>query len=86
MPWFVYILKCKNGAFYTGVTNDVEKRVAAHKAGKGAKYTKAFGVARLLYKEELPAKGDALRREAAIKRLSREEKELLVKKRKAGGK
>jgi len=67
MPWFVYILKCQNDNLYTGITNDVEKRMAAHRAGKGARYTRAFGVASLLYQERHSNKSLALKREAEIK-------------------
>ena len=72
--WQVYILRCADGTLYTGSTNDVEKRLAAHNAGRGAKYTRARRPCALVYVEEAADKGAALRREAAIKKLSRQEK------------
>ena len=78
MSWFVYMLRCGDGTLYTGITDDVQKRLAAHRAGKGAKYTRGRGPLELVYQEELPDKSDALKREYAIKRLRREEKEQLL--------
>ena len=78
MPWFVYILRCGDGTLYTGITDDVERRLAAHRSGKGAKYTRGRGPLELVYTEQVPNKSAALRREAAIKKLSREQKETLI--------
>ncbi len=78
MSWFVYILKCKDNSFYTGITNDLEKRIKVHNLGKGAKYTKARLPVSLLYCETYQTKGDALRRELEIKKLKRIEKLALV--------
>lgn len=78
-PYYVYILKCADGSFYTGSTNDVNKRYRAHTSSKGAKYTKAHGVDSIIYVEKLPSKGRALSREYEIKRLKRTEKERLIK-------
>ena len=78
LSWFVYMLRCGDGTLYTGITDDVQKRLAAHRAGKGAKYTRGRGPLELVYQEELPDKSDALKREYAIKRLRREEKEQLL--------
>lgn len=75
----VYILKCKDGSFYTGITTDVDRRVAEHKSGKGGKYTRAKGVDKVVYTEEQPNRSQASRREAEIKQLSRSEKEKLIK-------
>ena len=72
--WQVYILRCADGTLYTGSTNDVEKRLAAHNAGRVAKYPRARRPCALVYVEEAADKGAALRREAAIKKLSRQEK------------
>ena len=80
MGWFVYILRCGDGTLYTGMTDDVEKRLAAHRAGKGAKYTRGRGPLELVYTEEQPDKSAALRREIAIKKLSRQEKLCLLEK------
>ena len=75
MPWYVYILRCGDGTLYTGITDDIPRRLAAHRAGKGAKYTRGRGPLELVYQERVPDKSAALRREAAIKRLRRGEKE-----------
>ncbi len=80
MSWFVYMLRCGDGTLYTGITDDVEKRLAAHRAGKGAKYTRGRGPLELVYTEEQPDKSAALRREIAIKRLTRQEKVKLLEK------
>ena len=76
---YTYILKCQDGSFYTGWTNDLEKRIQAHNAGKGAKYTKNRRPVKLIYWEEYETKSEAMKREYAIKRMSRQEKEKLVK-------
>ena len=78
MGWYLYILHCGDGTLYTGITDDVSRRLAAHRAGKGAKYTRGRGPLELVYTEELPDKGAALRREIAVKKLSRAEKEDLI--------
>lgn len=74
MEWYVYILRCGDGTLYTGSTDNVEKRLAAHRAGKGAKYTRGRGPLELVYTQQLPDKSAALRREYEIKQLSRQEK------------
>ena len=74
MDWYVYILRCGDGSLYTGITDDVERRLAAHRAGKGAKYTRGRGPLALVYRETCPDKPAALRREYAIKQLTRAEK------------
>ncbi len=76
----VYILRCGDGSLYTGWTNDIEKRLAAHRSGKGAKYTRGRRPVTLVYLEHLPDKSSALKREAAIKHLSRPHKESLIAK------
>jgi putative endonuclease len=78
MNYYIYILECRGGTLYVGSTNDIEKRVAAHNAGKGAKYTRGRTPVLLLYSESFETKGEALKREAALKRLSRKEKLLLT--------
>ena len=80
MGWYVYMLRCGDDTLYTGVTDDVQKRLAAHRAGKGAKYTRGRGPLELVYVEEQPDKSAALRREIAMKKLSRMEKLKLAKK------
>lgn len=74
----VYILQCSDGSFYTGSTNNVEKRLKTHFAGKGAKYTKSHKPVKLLYQEDFQTKSEALKREAEIKNLSRLDKEALI--------
>lgn len=77
-----YILKCSDGTLYTGWTNDIEKRLTAHNAGKGAKYTKSRRPVELVYLEKFDTKEEAMRREQAIKQLKRQEKLELVKRQK----
>ena len=74
----MYILRCCDGTLYTGWTTDLEHRLAAHNDGAGAKYTRSRRPVELVYHEEFDSKGTALKREAAIKRLSREEKLALI--------
>ena len=69
MAWYVYMLRCGDGTLYTGMTDDVERRLAAHRSGKGAKYTRGRGPLALVYTEEQPDKSSALRREFQIKKL-----------------
>ena len=78
MAWYVYILLCGDGTLYTGITDDVERRLAAHRSGKGAKYTRGRGPLELVYTEAKPDKSAALRREIEIKRLTRLQKERLI--------
>ena len=75
---YTYILKCKDGSLYTGWTNDLEQRVAAHNTGKGAKYTKARRPVELVYFEEFETKEQAMKREYAIKQMARIDKLYLV--------
>lgn len=79
MGWCVYILRCGDGSLYTGITDDVDRRLAVHRAGKGAKYTRGRGPLELVHREEYSDKGSALKREYAIKQLRREEKEQLIR-------
>lgn len=74
----VYILRCADGTLYTGITNDLAKRLRTHNAGRGAKYTRSRLPVELIYAEESPDKPSALRRELAIKSLTREEKLKLI--------
>ena len=78
MAWTVYILRCGDGTLYTGITDDLPRRLAAHRAGRGAKYTRGRGPLTLVYREEQPDRAAASRREWAIKRLTRAEKEALA--------
>ncbi|MCB9982975.1 MAG: GIY-YIG nuclease family protein [Rhodospirillales bacterium] len=74
MSWVVYILRCGDDSLYTGITNDLAARVAAHEVGTGAKYTKGRGPFRLVYEEVCTDRSEASKRERAIKGLSRAEK------------
>lgn len=75
---YTYILRCADGTLYCGWTNDLEKRLIAHNAGLGAKYTKSRRPVELVYHEEHETKEAAMRREFRIKRLSRREKLALI--------
>jgi putative endonuclease len=75
---YTYILRCADGTLYTGWTNDIEKRLAAHNAGKGAKYTKPRLPVELVYFETHETKEEAMSREYAIKQLTRTQKETLI--------
>ena len=78
--WKLYILRCRDGSLYTGITTDVEKRFAAHNAGKGAKYTRGRGPLELVYREDCGDHSAALKRELYIKALPREVKMKLIEK------
>ena len=78
--WYVYIIECRNGSYYTGATNDISRRVEKHKKGLGGKFTRAFGVKRLVYQKRCAGRSAALKREAAIKQMTRSAKKELVKK------
>lgn len=81
MSWYVYILRCCDGTLYTGSTNNVPRRLSQHQKGRGAKYTRSRLPLTLVYQEPQPDRSAALRREAAIKRLSRQKKLAII----AGG-
>ena len=76
--WYLYILRCGDGTLYTGITTDIEKRLAVHSAGKGAKYTRGRLPLELVYRECCADHSAALKREYAVKKLTRQEKEALV--------
>ena len=78
MTWTVYILECSDGTLYTGISSDVEQRMANHDKGKGARYTKGRGPFSLVYIEEKESKGEALKREKHIKSLRRQDKLRLI--------
>lgn len=73
-PWWLYMLRCADGTLYTGITTDVERRLAEHNSGRGAKYTRSRRPVEVVYREPCPDKSAALRREIAVKRLSRAHK------------
>ena len=74
MTWHVYLIRCRDGSLYCGITMDVAARLEQHQAGKGAKYTRGRGPLEVVYREACGTRTAALRRERAIKRLRREAK------------
>lgn len=74
MGWHTYIIKCNDDSLYTGITIDLEKRLAAHNAGKGAKYTASRRPVQLVYREEAANRSEASKRENTIKKLNRNDK------------
>ena len=76
--WLVYMLRCRDGTLYTGATNDLARRLDRHAAGRGSRYTRSRLPVRLVFSEPARDRGAALRREAALKRLTRREKLALV--------
>lgn len=76
--WFVYILECSDGSYYTGITCGLDRRVAEHKSGKGARYTRIKGVKELLWSKSCASRSDALKLEAKIKSFTKPEKRLLI--------
>lgn len=83
---YTYLLECADKTLYCGWTNDLEKRVKAHNSGHGARYTRPRRPVTLIYFEEFETKSEAMRREAAIKKLSRKEKAELIKEKGTNGK
>ena len=80
MSFFCYILECADGTYYTGWSTDPNRRLKQHNAGRGAKYTRTRRPVSLLYTEEQPDRSTAMKREIAIKRFSRAQKQALIKK------
>ena len=78
MTWHVYIIECNDGSFYTGITNDLDKRITAHNGGHGAKYTKSRRPVHLRYSEPASDRGQASQREYAIKSLRKSAKLELI--------
>ncbi len=79
MPFFVYILLCTDGSFYTGYTKNVDKRVKLHERGKGARYTKAHQPEKIAHVEAFDSRSEAMKRERAIKKLSHQQKTELIR-------
>lgn len=77
--YFIYIVKCKDETYYTGYTTNIEKRIKAHNEGKGAKYTRGRLPVILVYWEQYEEKAQALKREYAIKQLTRKQKQQLIR-------
>ena len=80
MRWQIYIIKCRDGSLYTGITTDLEKRLAAHNAGEGAKYTFNRRPVQLVYNEDAANRSEASKREHEIKRMKRKAKLVLCNK------
>lgn len=78
--WFVYMLRCGDGTLYTGITDDVQRRLEVHRSGRGAKYTRGRGPLELVHQECFESKSQALHRELAIKALTRQQKMALIEK------
>ena len=78
MAWHVYIIECSDGSLYTGITNDLDRRITAHNDGRGAKYTKSRRPVRLRYSEPAADRKNASKREYAIKSLRKAEKMWLI--------
>ena len=79
MPhYYVYILRCKDGSYYTGHAKDVEKRFEMHKKGRGARYTRIHEPEKLVYTEQFENRGEAMKRERKIKKLSHDKKQQLI--------
>lgn len=76
--WVVYILRCRGGSLYTGITTDPDRRLKQHNAGTASRYTRSKRPVKMIYREEQPTRSDALKREAAIKRLTRAAKLKLI--------
>jgi putative endonuclease len=77
--WFVYILECMDGSYYTGVTNNIKKRMVAHKSSKGSKYVVSKGFSRLISFKACSNKSEALKLEYKIKQLPKNEKLYFLK-------
>ena len=78
LEWYVYILLCGDGTLYTGISDRPSERLEAHRAGRGAKYTKSRGPLSIVYLESCAGRSEALSREAAIKKLTRSQKWALI--------
>jgi UV DNA damage endonuclease len=78
-PWFVYLLRCADGSLYTGITRDVHRRCRQHNAGTASRYTRSRRPTCLVYQEAQPSQSAALKRETAIKALSRQEKISMIR-------
>src|SRR5256885_15797867 len=78
-PWFVYILRCADGSLYTGITNDVKRRCRQHSEGIASRYTRGRRPPKLVWREVQPSRSSALKREAAIKGMTRRDKVALIR-------
>jgi len=78
MGWYLYLLRCRNGDVYTGITTDLERRLREHQSGEGGRFTRAMRPVELIYREACATEGSAKRREAQIKTWSRSKKLALI--------
>jgi len=78
VTWFLYLIRCKDGALYTGITTDVDRRFAEHQSGKGAKYLRGKAPLTLAFQQKIGSHSAALKAEASIKKLSKAEKEAII--------
>ncbi len=78
--WFLYMVRCKNGQVYTGISTNVERRFAQHQAGKGAKYLRGKGPLNLVYQKKIGSRSEALKAEIVIKNMSKIDKEKIISK------
>ena len=78
MKWVVYMLRCKDNSIYTGITNDLKKRIETHLSGNGSKYLRGKLPLKLVYRESFQDRSTASKREIEIKKLNKKEKELLI--------
>jgi predicted GIY-YIG superfamily endonuclease len=84
-PWFVYILRCADGSLYTGITKDVKRRCQQHNNGTASRYTRCRRPTKQVWQEAHPSQSSALKREAAIKAMTRQQKKALIRLRKKAG-
>jgi putative endonuclease len=77
-PWYLYILECGDGSLYTGISNNVEKRLTCHQSGKGAKYTRTHQPVKLMYVEKCGKQGKAMSREREVKKYPKKKKLALI--------
>ena len=84
-PWIVYILRCADGSLYTGISKDVKRRCQQHNAGTASRYTRSRRPTKLVWHEAQPSQSSALKREAAIKAMTRKEKLAMIRLRKKAG-
>ena len=83
--WFVYILRCADGSLYTGISKDVKRRCQQHNAGTASRYTRSRRPTKLMWQEPQPSQSSALKREAAIKAMTRKDKLAMIRLRKKAG-
>ena len=84
-PWFVYIVRCADGSLYTGIAKDVKRRCQQHNDGKASRFTRSRRPTRLVWHEAQPSRGSALKRETAIKAMTRQDKLTMIRLRKEAG-